>query len=77
MDFSSALSAANELSVDDRIRLVEAVWDGIAAEQPQPILTDTQRKELDRRLAEADASPDDVVPWEQVKAAALARAKQS
>jgi putative addiction module component (TIGR02574 family) len=37
------------------------------------LLTDTQRNELRLRVAEDDASPEDVVPWEQVKALALAR----
>lgn len=76
MDFPSALSAVNELSLDDRLRLVEAVWDGIAAERPDKLLSDTQRTELDRRLDAADAAPKDVVPWEQVKAEALSRANR-
>jgi putative addiction module component (TIGR02574 family) len=38
-------------------------------------LTEAQRRELQRRVAEDDACPDDVVPWEQVKAQALARLK--
>ena len=32
MDLSTTISEINSLSVDDRIRLVEAVWDGIALE---------------------------------------------
>jgi putative addiction module component (TIGR02574 family) len=39
------------------------------------LLTDAQRRELERRVAEDDASPDDVVPWEQVKAQAHSRLK--
>lgn len=37
------------------------------------LLTDAQRQELERRLADHKAHPADVVPWEQVKAEALAR----
>jgi putative addiction module component (TIGR02574 family) len=33
-----------------------------------PLLTEAQRRELERRVAEDDANPDDVVPWEQVLA---------
>lgn len=73
MELSEVLSAANALSIDDRIRLVEAVWEGIEAAQPTPQLTEAQKRELDRRLAELDASPDHVVPWEEVKATARAR----
>ena len=56
------------MSIDDRIRLVEAIWDGIASEQTEPELSEAQKRELDRRLAAHEASPDDVVPWEEVKA---------
>lgn len=36
-------------------------------------LTDAQRHELEKRLREHAANPDDVVPWKVVKAEALAR----
>ena len=38
------------LSVDERIRLVEDLWDSIAADQNALPLTTEQRLELDRRL---------------------------
>jgi len=31
-------------------------------------MTESQRQELERRLAEDDAAPGDVIPWERVKA---------
>ncbi|MFL5619614.1 MAG: addiction module protein [Gemmatimonadaceae bacterium] len=31
-------------------------------------LTDAERAELDRRIADADAHPEDTIPWEQVRA---------
>ncbi len=39
------------LPIDERIRLVEDLWDSIAAEQEALPLTNEQRAELDRRLA--------------------------
>jgi putative addiction module component (TIGR02574 family) len=66
----------DRMSVEDRIALATAVWDRIAAEPHQPLLTEAQRLELERRLADHAANPDDVVPWEQVKAEALARFKR-
>ncbi len=63
----------DRMSLDDRIALATAIWDSIAAEPHPPLLTEAQRLELDRRLADHAANPDDVVPWEQVKAEALAR----
>jgi putative addiction module component (TIGR02574 family) len=39
-----------ELSIDERIRLVEDLWDSIAEDQAALPLTPAQRAELDRRL---------------------------
>jgi putative addiction module component (TIGR02574 family) len=58
------------MSVDDRLRLIEEIWDTIDAEElPFP---DSHREELDRRLAAADAHPEAAIPWDEV----LARLKQ-
>ena len=47
-----------KLPVDERIRLVEDLWDSIAADQSALPLTTDQRTDLDRRLDayEADAN---------------------
>lgn len=76
MDFSNTLAEITALSVDERIRLLEAIWDSITSEPGQPELTKTQQDELERRLAAHKASPDDVVPWEEVKAQALERSRR-
>jgi len=76
MGFTEVLSAANALSVDDRMRLLEAIWDGIGAEEGVPELTEAQKRELDRRLAACEASPQDCIPWEQVEAEARARLRR-
>ncbi|MBK1706064.1 addiction module protein [Halochromatium glycolicum] len=39
-----------DLPIDERIRLVEDLWDSIADEQGAVVLTDAQRQELDRRI---------------------------
>lgn len=46
------------LPVEDRVRLVEAIWDSISAVPEALPLTDWQKGELDRRLAELEADPD-------------------
>ena len=61
-----------QLSVEERIALVEEIWDSIAEATP---LTDAQRLELDRRLQDHQAHPGDVVPWEVVKESVTARLK--
>jgi putative addiction module component (TIGR02574 family) len=48
-----------ELPLDERIRLVEDLWDSIAADQNALPLSPAQRSELDRRL---DAFELDGVP---------------
>ena len=63
------------LSRDERLALVQQIWDTIAADQSPVLLDEAFRQELDRRVAEDDATPDDVIPWETVEAQTLARFK--
>jgi len=67
-DFQRALDAAMSLTPDDRKRLI----DRLLGELPEPAtpaeLTDAMKRELDRRLADIEANPDDEVPWEVVNA---------
>lgn len=55
-----------ELPVADRMRLVEVIWDSISAAPEALPLTDWQREELDRRLAEFEADPDSGSTLEEV-----------
>ena len=66
----------DQMSIDERLALVQAIWDSIATAPERPPLSDAIRAELDRRLADHLANPDDVVPWDEAKAAALARMKK-
>ena len=66
------MSVISRLSVDERIELVGAIWERIAADQVQPALTDAQREELAQRIEDHRLNSDDVIPWEQIKAEALA-----
>ncbi len=43
-------SNIQNLSINDRLQLVEDIWDSIAADQANLQMTDEQRIELDRRL---------------------------
>jgi putative addiction module component (TIGR02574 family) len=56
-----------ELSIDERIQLIEALWDSISSEEEALEVTDAQRAELDRRLEAHAASPDDGLPWDEVR----------
>ena len=66
----------DRLSVEERLALVEELWDSIAEDSAAVPLTDAQRAELDRRLADHEAHPDDVISWDAIKASIAARLKQ-
>ena len=53
----------SQMTREERIVLVQEIWNTIAAESPPPLLSEPQRLELRRRLAEDNANPDDVIPW--------------
>ncbi len=57
-----------KLSVSERIQLAEDLWDSIAAEPDALPITDAQRAEIERRLAEHDRNPESAIPWEEVRA---------
>ncbi len=63
----------DRLNVDERLALVEEIWATICADAKAFPLTDAQRAELDRRVADDDEFPVDVVPWDEVKASARSR----
>ncbi|PSB32478.1 addiction module protein [Stenomitos frigidus] len=68
MDITATLNEIASLSVKDRILLVQAIWDSIAAEQAYPELTEAQRREFDDRIEDYEMNPDDNLTWEEVKA---------
>ena len=66
------LSELLQLPVEERLKLVEALWDSIA-EFPEALeLTAAQKQELDRRLAAYEQDPEAGVPWSELKARLLA-----
>ncbi len=68
MDITATLNEIVNLSIEDRIRLVQAIWDSIAAEQAYPALTEQQKRELDNRIDDYEMNPDNVLTWEEIKA---------
>jgi putative addiction module component (TIGR02574 family) len=54
------------LPVAERMRLVEAIWDSISVVPEALPLTQWQKDELDRRLAEFEADPDSGATLEEV-----------
>ncbi|MGH7554527.1 MAG: addiction module protein [Longimicrobiales bacterium] len=56
-----------ELSVAERIQLVEDLWDSVAADPEKIPLSEAQRAELRRRLTEHKADPHSAIPWDEVR----------
>ena len=66
---SSSIAEYVQLSVPERIQLVEDIWDSIAAMPEEMPLTKAQQAELDRRLNAYRRNPEEGLPWEYVKEA--------
>jgi putative addiction module component (TIGR02574 family) len=56
------------LSDVERMQLAQDLWDSIPPDSAAYALTDEQRMEYRRRLAEHDADPDSAIPWEEARA---------
>ena len=63
----------HRMSVEERLKLLDLLLDSLDAERAMPELSSAQVAELEQRLADAEANPDDVVGWDEIKVHALAR----
>jgi len=59
-----------KLPVEERMRLVELIWESLAADPATLPLGDAHRTVLDERLAEHERNPDDVATRDEVLAEA-------
>jgi putative addiction module component (TIGR02574 family) len=73
MDYQSVLNEVETWPIDDRIRLVEDVWERLVDHGYEPELTEEMKAELDRRIEEMDRNPDAGIPWEDARARVLGR----
>ncbi|MBI1832657.1 MAG: addiction module protein [Planctomycetes bacterium] len=63
----------DQLPRDVQVALVQEIWDSLASEKNRIPLSEKQRLELERRFAEDEQRPDDVIPWDEVKSKAIER----
>lgn len=56
-----------ELPVQERIQLVEVIWESIAAVPDAISVSPELKSELQQRLAEFEQNPDVGYSWDQVK----------
>ncbi len=68
MDLKAVLTEVQSWPPEDRLRLIEEVWDRLSDEGYESELTEELKDLLDRRLAALDADPGNVVTWDEIKA---------
>ena len=71
MNIAAALAEIKALSVDERLEIMDAIWESIAAEPVSLEIPEEHRVELERRIANHEADPTKVIPWEEAKAKLL------
>jgi len=54
------------LSPEERLQLLDALWESLSATPEAIPLTNAQREELDRRLDELDREGPTGIPWDDV-----------
>jgi len=59
-----------ELPAEERLRLVEVIWESLAAKPSDVPLGNAHRAVIDERIAEHERRPDDVVSRDEVLAQA-------
>ena len=63
----------DRLSVAERLALVQDIWNSLEDDIERMPLNEKERTELQLRLDDDEAHPDDTLEWETIKAAALRR----
>jgi putative addiction module component (TIGR02574 family) len=64
---NTQLSEILQLSVAERIQLVEDIWDSIATVPEAISLTEEQAAELENRLEAYQANPGEGISWNDLK----------
>jgi putative addiction module component (TIGR02574 family) len=59
-----------KLPAEERLHLIELIWESLAAEPSDVPLSDAHRAVIDERIAEHERNPDDVVCRDEVLAQA-------
>ncbi len=63
------------LSIEERIQMVQEIWDSIAAVPEAIALSEEQKGELDQRLKAYHRNPDAGSPWMEVRERILNRSE--
>lgn len=68
MDVSTVMKEVDNWSVEERLRLIEEVWDSLSARPQEIVLSEAQKQDLQRRLDAYRDNPKAGSPWEEVEA---------
>lgn len=63
---------ALQLSAEDRLRLIEKLWDSLEDGTAAVDLPEWHKAELEARITAHDLDPSAAVPWDEVQAEILA-----
>ena len=56
----------DKLGVDERLDLIEEIWESLASDPSQVPLPNAHKAMLDERLDQIDAGDDSGIPWREV-----------
>ncbi len=66
----------DHLPIEQRVTLVQEIWDSIAREVGLLPLTADEQQEIEGRISEDDALPASVATWDEIKREAVERWKK-
>jgi putative addiction module component (TIGR02574 family) len=72
---SKARLKIGDLTPDERLRLIEELWDSLNDTPENVPLTDAQREELDRRIDNLESAGPEGIPWDEVLQQIRSRAR--
>jgi putative addiction module component (TIGR02574 family) len=56
-----------QLSAEERISIIEMIWDSLDSEQGDDLLTQEQQAEINRRIERHERGESKIVSWEEIE----------
>ena len=66
MNLKTVVSEVGCWPVEERLQLLEEIWEGLGNQGHAPELTEDLKALLDRRLAALEANPGGVITWDEI-----------
>jgi putative addiction module component (TIGR02574 family) len=63
---TSQINEILKLNINERINLIELIWESISSTPEKIELTQLQKEELDERLKDYYENPDDGISWNEL-----------